>query len=75
MYIVDRIEDGIAVLECCETETELEVKKSALPKGIREGDVVKLIDGVYTIDREATEKLRNDMRTRLDRLFRNEHLK
>jgi len=75
MYIVDRIEDRIAILECCETETELEVKKSVLPKGVREGDVLNLVDGIYSIDREATEKMRNDIRARLDRLFHNEHIK
>ena len=52
-YIVDRLEEGLAV---CETEDK---KKAVfplkdLPEAIREGDVLQELDGVFSRDEEET---------------------
>lgn len=48
-FIVDRIEDGIAVLER-EDLAHIEVSSDELPDGVREGSVL-IFDGVsYTFD-------------------------
>ena len=54
--IVDRITEGIAV---CETEAQTFVRVSLeeLPENVREGSVLHLLDGVYTLD-TAEESLR-----------------
>ncbi|GBU22694.1 hypothetical protein R80B4_02606 [Fibrobacteres bacterium R8-0-B4] len=54
-WIIDRVENKIAVLINTETEEELELPKKKLPKGSREG--VLLLDdgsGVLRVDLEET---------------------
>ena len=74
-YIIDRIEDGIAVLECLDTDLGnrdemLELPRAALPKGVREGQVLRKDGDGFTIDYEATQKRRDNMRSRLDKLLK-----
>lgn len=61
-WIIDRIENNIAVCELENGET-LDVKISALPKGIKEGDVIKLfVDETETNERkERIDKLMNSL--------------
>lgn len=67
-YIVDRLEDGLAV---CETED----KKQAvfplkdLPESLKEGDVLKELDGIFSRDEEETKRRREKMKERLMGLF------
>jgi len=72
-YIIDRIEDGIAVLECIKGSKEIiEIPRKALPKGAREGQVLCQNADGYIIDHEATAKRRSQMRERLNRLLKKE---
>lgn len=61
-WIIDRIENNIAVCEL-ENGEMLDVKISALPKGIKEGDVIKLsVDEIETNERkERIDKLMNSL--------------
>ena len=64
-YIVDRLEEGLAV---CETEDK---KKAVfplkdLPEAIREGDVLQELDGVFSRDEEETSRRREKMKERLE---------
>ncbi|HBN37976.1 MAG TPA: DUF3006 domain-containing protein [Ruminococcaceae bacterium] len=61
-WIIDRIENNIAVCEL-ENGEMLDVKISALPKGIKEGDVIKLsVDETETNERkERIDKLMNSL--------------
>lgn len=61
-WIIDRIENNIAVCEL-ENGEMLDVKMSALPKGIKEGDVIKLsVDETETNERkERINKLMNSL--------------
>lgn len=59
MLTVDRIEDGIAVIE---TEYgRIEVSRSELAPDVREGDAVLLENGVYRKDTSATEQRRQEI--------------
>ena len=70
-YIIDRIEDGIAVLECTDTpEGIIEIPRKNLPKGVREGQVLCKDGDTYTIDHEATQRRREMLRARLDRILK-----
>ena len=71
-YIIDRIEDGIAVIECSDGDeiTMIELPKSALPKGARDGHVLKKHGEEYVIDHEATNERRAQLRERLNRLLK-----
>lgn len=61
-WIIDRIENNIAVCEL-ENGEMLDVKISALPKGIKEGDVINLfVDETETNERkERIDKLMNSL--------------
>ena len=67
-YIIDRLEEGLAI---CETELRkrISVPVSHLPKGIKEGDVLKEEDGRFSLDSEETDKRRREMKKKLMDLF------
>ncbi len=59
MLIVDRIEDGIAVIE--QDSGRIEVPVKMLAEDVREGDIVAFENGLYTADKAATEKRRREI--------------
>lgn len=61
MLIIDRIEEGIAVIEK-DDGSHFEMKCGQLPMSIREGDVIKLEKGRYVIDYDMTEKRRCEIK-------------
>ena len=72
LYIIDRIEDGIATIECSDDASNIEMielPKQALPKGAREGHVLAKDGDAYVIDYETTNKRRANARARLDRIL------
>ncbi len=68
-YIIDRIEQEIAI---CEEESGTMVKLllKELPKGSREGDVLFKINGAFQFDEEETNRRRQKMREKLNRLIK-----
>ena len=56
MLIVDRITEGIAVIE--DGEDRFEVPRKMLAENIREGDVVVLQNDTYVKDENATDERR-----------------
>ncbi len=68
-YIIDRIEQNIAI---CEEESGNMVKLplEELPKGSREGDVLFKINGAFQFDGEETNRRRQKMREKLNRLIK-----
>lgn len=56
MLIVDRISEGIAVIE--DGEKRFEVPRKMLSEDVSEGDIVELIDGIYVKNKNATEERR-----------------
>ena len=67
MLIIERIEDGIAVIE--QEVGRIEVPCEMLAEGVREGDVVTLENGLYTADKAATEKRRREIAAVQDSLW------
>ena len=66
--IIDRLEEGLAI---CETELRkrISVPVSHLPKGIKEGDVLREDEGRFSLDSEETDKRRREMKKKLMDLF------
>ena len=62
MFIVERIEENIAVVEF--EDTYLDIPLSCFKEEISEGDVLYL-----TVDKEETEHRKMSTKARLDRLF------
>ena len=69
-YTVDRIEGCFAVLEAENGDTE-DVRLTCLPKDVKEGDILKFEDGIYTIDPIRTRQLKENLEERLNKLFLN----
>ena len=68
-YIVDRFEEGFAVLEN-ESGGTVDVPSGALPQ-LSEGDVVVFQNGEYYKDCEETEKRRRIIAEKMRKLFGN----
>lgn len=66
-YVIDRFEGTVAVLED-EAGGTSAVPRDSLPPAAREGDVLRLKDGVYTLDPEETARRRERMLALLRRL-------
>lgn len=68
IYIVDKIEDNIAVLENKDTREIINVNISCLPSLIKEGSILKYDGSKYYIDNELEIKRRQDLLERFKRL-------
>lgn len=67
MIIVDRIEEGTAVVFFGDERRD--VPLSELPHGVREGTVLEETEEGLTIDRQAEEQRRRALAERTRRLF------
>ena len=67
-YIIDRLEEGIAV---CENELKklISIPKDLLPDGLKEGDVLEEQEGRFLRDEQGPEARRKEMRKKLMDLF------
>lgn len=63
-YTIDRISEMVII---CEDENGdmVKVKASALPEGVREGDILTEADGMWTLELEETERRRQRIREKL----------
>ncbi|MGI6230651.1 MAG: DUF3006 domain-containing protein [Tractidigestivibacter sp.] len=66
--VVDRIEDGIAVIELAVGQT-FNVPLCMLPEGTHEGDVLAFCADGYSRKLDATALRAAEMRRRTERLF------
>lgn len=66
--VIDRFEGDYAV---CEKEDRImiDIEKSKLPSYAKEGDVIVLIDGKYSIDLEETNKRKKEIKKLMDDLW------
>ncbi|MCL2088150.1 MAG: DUF3006 domain-containing protein [Oscillospiraceae bacterium] len=68
-YIIDRIEENMAVCEI-DPNSFVNIELKNLPTGVRAGDVVVCNGDSCTIDKEQTEKTREEVIRLQNRLFR-----
>jgi len=67
-WIIDRYEEGFAILENSETSEILEVSRKEMPKGAREGHVLKIENGQYCLDLEETANRRQRIQEKFSKL-------
>ncbi len=77
--VIDRFEDGWAVLLVGAEERRVAVPRKKLPRGTREGHWLEVeLEGdrlvSATIDREETARARQRIMEKLERLRKGEHL-
>ncbi|MCL2019375.1 MAG: DUF3006 domain-containing protein [Oscillospiraceae bacterium] len=68
MLIIDRFEGDSAVCEKSVEGERTEIKRELLPADAKEGDVLALRDGVYTVDTQATKERRAMIKQRMIRM-------
>ncbi len=68
MYVVDRIVDDKMYCESLEDDFEKITVDRIID--VKEGDVIKKVGNEYIIDFEITEKRKNNIKTKLNRLKR-----
>lgn len=67
-YSVDRIEEDIIVLENIENKEIIEINKSELDFEVVDGNILRLIDGKFVLDKKTEVKRKESLRERLNRL-------
>ena len=68
-FSVDRFEDDIVVLENRENGNRINVTQNKLPNDIKEGDILKCINGKYTLDKTKTLDESNRIQNKMDNLW------
>ncbi len=67
-FIIDRIEETKAILECENGDiVSLDIK--SLPKNVKEGDALYFEEGSYFLNAEETEKRKEKIKSLMDKLF------
>lgn len=66
--IIDRFEGNYAV---CETEEKkfIDIPKSDIPDGAKEGDVLSKSDSGYKVEKKETAEKRETIKARMNKLF------
>lgn len=67
-WSIDRLEGSFAVCEGDDRQQK-EIPLADLPEGVNEGDILCLVDGEYRIDREETQRRREENRRLLESLL------
>lgn len=67
MYIVDRIVENKMLCETINNEYS-EIVTFEKVEGIKEGDIVRKVDNKFIVDFEETEKRKNKIKSKLNRL-------
>lgn len=68
-YTVERFEENIVVLEDRKTQKMLNIEKNKLPNKIKEGDIIKKINGKFLKDEEKTEEVLERIKNKMDDLW------
>jgi hypothetical protein len=68
LLIVERVVDGLAVCEC-DDGSHVHMALNELPKNVREGSVLNLIEGTWVLDLQAEQARRAKLHAQADELF------
>ena len=71
IFVIDRIENNIAVCENRSTGKMTEIEISKLPKDIKEGAVLKYENGEYKIDIEEQKNIEERIKEKMRNIWNN----
>lgn len=69
MYIVDRIEEGIAVI-FDDNSKKIEINARKINGNVKDGSVVYKLNNTWFVDEAETNKLKAALQNRLNKLFK-----
>lgn len=64
-YVIDHFEEQFAVCEA-EDGITVDIEKTKIPKQAKVGDVIILVNGMYKVDKQETERLRKEIDDLMD---------
>lgn len=67
-FIIDRIEETKAILEC-ENGDIVSLELKSLPKNVKEGDALYFEEGSYFLNEEETLRRKEKIKNLMDKLF------
>ena len=67
-YVVDRIEEGIIVLEDEETKEMVEKTKDEIKIEVKEGDLLTFENDTYSLDKEGTNVRKKRIKNKFELL-------
>lgn len=70
MYTIEKIENNIVTLEDRNTKTLIDVEKNILPKNIKDGDILDLINNEYKINKQLTKATKNRIKNKFNSLIK-----
>lgn len=68
-FTLDRYEGNMAVLENRETGEIKNIEKNQIPNNVKEGDILKCINGKYFLDKEQTTKVEKEIENKYKNLW------
>ena len=71
ILVIDKIENNIAVCENRDNGIIIEIELSKLPKDVKEGSVIKYIDGSYKLDLEEQKNIETRIEEKMKNIWSN----
>lgn len=68
-YTIERFEENIVVLENRENQKMINVGRDKIPEGVKEGDIVRVINGKILKDGKKTEEVSERIKNKMDDLW------
>lgn len=68
-YTIERFEENIVVLENRENQKMINVGRDKTPEGVKEGDIVRVINGKILKDEKKTEEVSERIKNKMDDLW------
>lgn len=68
-YTIERFEENIVVLENRENQKMIDVGRDKIPEGVKEGDIVRVINGKILKDEKKTEEVSERIKNKMDDLW------
>lgn len=69
ILVIDRIENNIAVCENRRNKNIIEISLEKLPPGVKEGTVVRYLEGKFIIDVEKQEEIEKRIEEKMKLLW------
>jgi hypothetical protein len=70
-YIIDRIENNYAVCENSQTHEMKNILLTELPNQIKQGNVIKMENGIYILDKKIEEQRKAEIREKIKNAWKN----
>lgn len=67
-YAIDRIENNIAICQNLTTGEIVEIERNNLPANIKDGTIIKYINGKYILDKDTELEIRRRIIEKMNRL-------